>query len=68
MNYSQMSRAELQATLEKLQAEYEAAKAKKLSEMRDKLISLVNEKIPYVRLNGHPEKRLAGNVNMCFST
>lgn len=55
----------LGAAIEMATANIEA-KAKKLSEMRDKLISLVNENIPYVRLNGHPEKRLAGNVNMCF--
>ncbi len=41
-------------------------KCEKLSAMRDKFINLVSENIPYVRLNGHPEKRLAGNVNMCF--
>ena len=41
-------------------------KIKRLSEMRDELIRLITEKIPFVRLNGHREKRLCGNVNMCF--
>jgi len=34
--------------------------------LRDKLIAGIEEKIPYVRLNGHREKRLPGNVNFCF--
>lgn len=41
-------------------------KCKRLGEMRDKLIELIEENIPYVRLNGHRTERLAGNVNMCF--
>nr|WP_034429883.1 cysteine desulfurase NifS [Caldisalinibacter kiritimatiensis] len=39
---------------------------KKLIRLRDKLINEVTEKINYVRLNGHPEKRLPGNVNFAF--
>ncbi len=42
------------------------AKTEKLSAMRDELIRIIEEKIPYVRLNGHRTERLAGNVNMCF--
>lgn len=38
----------------------------KLIGLRDKLISEIMEKIPYTRLNGHPTKRLAGNVNISF--
>ncbi|TCO79066.1 cysteine desulfurase NifS [Marinisporobacter balticus] len=34
--------------------------------LREKLIKGIMEKVDYVRLNGHPEKRLAGNVNMVF--
>ncbi|MDO4288861.1 MAG: cysteine desulfurase NifS [Eubacterium sp.] len=34
--------------------------------LRDALIAGVMEKIPQVRLNGHPEKRLPGNANFCF--
>ena len=32
--------------------------------MRDRLIAGILEKIPDARLNGHPEKRLPGNVNV----
>lgn len=38
---------------------------KKLALMRDRLIEGLSE-IPHSILNGHREKRLAGNVNMCF--
>ncbi len=37
-----------------------------LISLRERLIKGIEEKIPYVRLNGHPEKRLPGNVNFCF--
>ena len=30
------------------------------------MIERIMKEIPYVKLNGHPEKRLPGNVNMCF--
>lgn len=39
---------------------------KKIIEMREKLIKGIMEKIPNTRLNGHPEKRLPGNVNVSF--
>lgn len=39
---------------------------KKLTELRDYYISQVEEKIPYVRLNGHRTKRLPGNANISF--
>lgn len=38
--------------------------APRLSAMRDRLIRGVLESIPDVRLNGHPTKRLPGNVNV----
>jgi cysteine desulfurase len=38
----------------------------KIRAMRDRLIRGVLEKIPHARLNGHPEKRLCGNVNISF--
>jgi len=41
-------------------------KSEKLKKLRDRLIGLVESKIPYVRLNGHRTDRLPGNVNMCF--
>lgn len=39
---------------------------KKLIALRDRTIAEIEEKIPYVRLNGHREKRLPGNVNFSF--
>lgn len=38
----------------------------KLCKLRDRLISGIEEKIPYCRLNGHREKRLCTNVNFSF--
>ncbi|KHO62984.1 cysteine desulfurase [Thermoanaerobacter sp. YS13] len=38
----------------------------KLTFLRNKLINGILEKIPYARLNGHPTKRLPGNVNVSF--
>lgn len=38
----------------------------KLTLLRNKLINGIMEKIPYTKLNGHPEKRLPGNANICF--
>ena len=37
----------------------------RVAKMRDRLIDELT-KIPYSKLNGHPEKRLAGNVNIGF--
>lgn len=37
---------------------------KRLILLRDKLIKEILEKIKYTRLNGHPTKRLPGNVNI----
>lgn len=38
----------------------------RIREMRDWLIREIPKRIPDVRLNGHPENRLPGNVNFCF--
>ena len=38
----------------------------KIAAMRDRLTKRILTEIPYTRLNGHPEKRLPGNVNVCF--
>ncbi len=38
----------------------------RLVKLRDKLIKGIMNKIENVRLNGHPTKRLPGNVNLCF--
>ena len=40
--------------------------AKKQIEIRDYLIERIEKEIPYVRVNGHREKRLPNNVNVCF--
>ncbi|MBP2664745.1 MAG: iscS 1 [Firmicutes bacterium] len=34
--------------------------------LRDKLITTILEKIPHVKLNGHPQNRMPGNVNFSF--
>ncbi|MGM0396706.1 MAG: cysteine desulfurase NifS [Bacillota bacterium] len=38
----------------------------KLISLRERLIKGIQDNIPHIRLNGHPEKRLPGNVNFCF--
>ncbi len=43
------------------------AEAERLSGIRDGIISRVLKDIPYAFLNGHPAKRLPGNVNLRFS-
>ena len=40
--------------------------ARKQIEIRDYLIERIEKEIPYVRVNGHREKRLPNNVNVCF--
>lgn len=40
--------------------------AARMTRLRDKLISEVMGRIPGARLNGHPTKRLPGNVNLSF--
>ncbi|WP_027339715.1 cysteine desulfurase NifS [Halonatronum saccharophilum] len=39
-------------------------KQEKLVSLRDKLISGIEERIDHIKLNGHREKRLPGNVNV----
>ena len=39
---------------------------KKETEIRDHMIRRIEEEIPFVRVNGDREKRLPGNVNVCF--
>lgn len=39
---------------------------KKIIALRDRLLKGIMDKIPYTRLNGHPEKRLPGNLNVSF--
>lgn len=40
--------------------------SRKISEIRNYLIERVLNEIPFSRLNGHREQRLANNVNFCF--
>ncbi len=40
--------------------------SRKIAAVRDHLITRVLEEIPFVRLNGHREKRLPNNANFCF--
>ena len=41
-----------------------AEENKRQKPLRDKLITGILENIPHTRLNGHPEKRIASNVNV----
>lgn len=38
----------------------------KISTLRDKLLKGIMDRIPNTKLNGHPEKRLPGNLNVSF--
>lgn len=40
--------------------------SKKLMKLRDKLMNEIEKNIDHIKLNGHPEKRLPGNVNYSF--
>lgn len=42
------------------------AEGKRLTALRDKLIKGILSTIPHSRLNGHPDNRLPGNVNISF--
>ncbi|PVX24708.1 MAG: cysteine desulfurase NifS [Candidatus Bathyarchaeum sp.] len=43
------------------------AEGKRLTQLRDKLVKGVLDKIPYSFLNGHPTQRLPNNANLRFS-
>jgi len=43
-----------------------AEEERRIAELRDYLIRNIIEKIPNVRLNGHPTKRLPNNVSVCL--
>ncbi|MGI6020308.1 MAG: aminotransferase class V-fold PLP-dependent enzyme, partial [Lachnospiraceae bacterium] len=36
------------------------------TELRDYMISRIENEIPYCKINGHREKRLPNNINVCF--
>ncbi|RPI39608.1 MAG: cysteine desulfurase NifS [Methanoregulaceae archaeon] len=39
---------------------------KKIRALRDRLLKGITDTIPHYHLNGHPEKRLPGNINISF--
>ncbi len=41
-------------------------KIKYVQSLRDKIITTITEKIPHVKLNGHPQSRMPGNINFSF--
>ena len=42
------------------------ARARKMAAIRDHMIDRILTEIPHVQLNGHPTKRMCGNVNVSF--
>jgi len=50
---------------ELLDSEREGEEAR-LTSMRDRLWAGIKERVPHVRLHGHPTKRLAGTLNIAF--
>ena len=42
------------------------ARAADMRKVRDHLISRIMKEIPYTKLNGHPTRRMCGNVNVSF--
>ena len=42
------------------------ARAAEMRRVRDHLISRIMKEIPYTKLNGHPTRRMCGNVNVSF--
>lgn len=43
-----------------------AKKITHIKGLRDKVITTIMDKIPHIKLNGHPESRMPGNVNFSF--
>ena len=43
-----------------------AARAAKMAAIRDHMIDRIMKEIPHVQLNGHPTKRMCGNINVSF--
>ncbi len=50
----------------KLAAANMESNAAQETEVRDYLIERIEKEIPYVKVNGHRQKRLPNNVNVCF--
>ena len=41
-------------------------RAAKMAAIRDRMIERIMKEIPHVQLNGHPTKRMCGNINVSF--
>ena len=54
------------ATALQYQTDHLTENAEKMRFLRDKLISGIKARIPDVTLNGHPDRRLPNNVNVCI--
>ena len=54
------------ATACRLAQEQMAAESRRLLQLRDWLYQRIKEELEGVRLNGHPKKRLSGNLNLSF--
>lgn len=54
------------ATALKIACDEREKNVARISALRDKIISGIQEKIPFVKLNGHPINRLPGNINFSF--
>jgi len=42
------------------------ARAAKMAAIRDHMIGRIMDEIPHVQLNGHPTRRMCGNINVSF--
>src|SRR5881296_398542 len=49
-----------------LRAREMAAEAERLTVLRDRLWHAIRERVPDVRLSGHPTERLPGTANVCY--
>lgn len=50
----------------RISGEYLEAHGMQISRLRDYMISSLKKEIPGVQINGHPHRRLPGNVNICL--
>lgn len=50
----------------RISGEYLEAHGMQVSRLRDYMISSLKKEIPGVQINGHPHRRLPGNVNICL--
>jgi len=50
----------------RLASEEQEAQEKRIAALRDKLQTGITEKIPEIKINGHPEQRLTNTLNFCI--